>query len=232
MTTIRALPFAFSSAASPPASCSSPAAAATSRRTRARCGWSTRPTSSGRSTSTRIVGSAEPRRRPVHRRRLRRPRTRATTTFSMRGGVAGATIATLDGDPEEGRPDRRSSPTPTPARRRWPRSTRRRTSPTRARRSCASSTPRRATAAAIDAYLDRQRRLVLDLAAPRRRRSRPRVSACRRPSSTSIRAGATAYRLCVTAAGDKTDVRLDTTLVVGDREIITVILSRTPAPCC
>ncbi len=36
------------------------------------------------------------------------------------------------------------------------------------------------------------------------------------------------YRLCVTAAGDRTDVRLDTTLAVGDREIVTVILSRTP----
>ena len=40
--------------------------------------------------------------------------------------------------------------------------------------------------------------------------------------------GTSPYRLCVTAAGDRTDVRLDTTLAVGDREIITVILSRTP----
>ena len=39
--------------------------------------------------------------------------------------------------------------------------------------------------------------------------------------------GSTPYRLCVTAAGDKTDVRLDTTLAAGDREVLTVILSRT-----
>ena len=36
------------------------------------------------------------------------------------------------------------------------------------------------------------------------------------------------YRLCVTAAGDRTDVRLDTLLTVESRDIVTVILSRTP----
>ena len=40
--------------------------------------------------------------------------------------------------------------------------------------------------------------------------------------------GTTPYRLCVTAAGDRTDVRLDAGLAIGDREIVTVILSRTP----
>ena len=43
-----------------------------------------------------------------------------------------------------------------------------------------------------------------------------------------IRANATTpYRLCVAAAGDRTDVRLDAELTAGDREIITMILSRT-----
>ncbi|MCE9658538.1 MAG: DUF4397 domain-containing protein [Burkholderiales bacterium] len=37
---------------------------------------------------------------------------------------------------------------------------------------------------------------------------------------------AAGYRLCVTAATDKTDIRLDTALVVGDRRVVTVILSR------
>ena len=35
------------------------------------------------------------------------------------------------------------------------------------------------------------------------------------------------YRLCVTAANDKADLRLDSTLVVEDRRVVTVILSRT-----
>lgn len=35
------------------------------------------------------------------------------------------------------------------------------------------------------------------------------------------------YRLCVTAASDKADVRLDTTLVVRNHKVVTVILSRT-----
>jgi hypothetical protein len=38
---------------------------------------------------------------------------------------------------------------------------------------------------------------------------------------------AAGYQLCVTAAADKSDVRLDTTLVVADRQVVTVILSRT-----
>ncbi|MEO5882656.1 MAG: DUF4397 domain-containing protein [Caldimonas sp.] len=38
---------------------------------------------------------------------------------------------------------------------------------------------------------------------------------------------ATPYRLCVTAAGDRTDLRLAADLTVGDREVVTVILTRT-----
>ena len=40
--------------------------------------------------------------------------------------------------------------------------------------------------------------------------------------------GAAPYRLCVTAAGNRTDVRLDATLAVEDRDIVTVVLTRTP----
>ncbi len=41
--------------------------------------------------------------------------------------------------------------------------------------------------------------------------------------------GSTAYHLCVTAAGDKDDVRLDSSLAVGDRQVLTVVLSRSPS---
>ncbi|MEP7303727.1 MAG: DUF4397 domain-containing protein [Caldimonas sp.] len=45
---------------------------------------------------------------------------------------------------------------------------------------------------------------------------------------TAINPSATTpYRLCVTAAGDRTDLRLDADLTVGDREVVTVILTRT-----
>jgi Domain of unknown function (DUF4397) len=53
------------------------------------------------------------------------------------------------------------------------------------------------------------------------------VSGLQTTFATIRASGATPYRLCVTAAGDRTDLRLATDLTAGDRDVVTVILTRT-----
>ena len=145
--------------------------------------------------------------------------------FSIRGGVAGATIATLVGDPEEGRPD--------DARRLLER---RHAGAGRDRRDGGRARQGRGQAALLQHRVERQRRhrRLPDrhrrlVRRPRRPPppSRPRSPTCRRPSSTSIRA---APRPIASAspppATGPTSASIPTSCV-GDREIVTVILSRT-----
>lgn len=53
------------------------------------------------------------------------------------------------------------------------------------------------------------------------------VSALQTTFATIRSSDTTPYRLCVTAAGDRTDVRLTADLLVGDRDVVTVVLTRT-----
>ena len=144
--------------------------------------------------------------------------------FSIRGGVAGATIATLQATLKKGEPMTlvAYSNAGTPA---------------LAAIDEAEDEPDKGTArlrffntaandsGAIDAYLIASGASCNDLST-----ATAVATAVSDLQATFIDinpSGASPYRLCVTAAGDRTDVRLSTDLNVGDREIITVILSRT-----
>ena len=129
--------------------------------------------------------------------------------FSIRGGVAGATHRHAPGDPEEERADDARRPTRTPARRPWPRSTRPRTSPTRARPKLRFFNTASNDSGAIDAYLVANSASCADLS----------TATAVATAVSDLQASfidinpsdaATPYRLCVTAADDRTDVRLDT----------------------
>ena len=144
-------------------------------------------------------------------------------TFSVRGGTAGATLATLDGvvpksthqaivaystagtttlaiiDEEEDDPDKGSV-------------------------KLRFFNTAAADAGNVDVYLVDMDVQCLALAeAP----VATGVSGLQSAFTTINPRSAPGYRMCVTAANDKTDLRLDTTLVVDDRQVVTVILSRT-----
>ena len=62
---------------------------------------------------------------------------------------------------------------------------------------------------------------------PRQRPRRRRASPGCRPRYTELASSATAYHLCVTSAGDKSDVRLEIpSFVLSEKRIVTVILAR------
>jgi hypothetical protein len=144
--------------------------------------------------------------------------------FSIRGGVAGATIATLQATLKKGEPMTlvAYSNAGTPA---------------LAAIDEAEEEPDKGTAklrffntaandsGAIDAYLIAAGASCNDLGAATAVATA--VSDLQETFLDINPSGAAPYRLCVTAAGDRTDVRLSTDLALGDREIITVILSRT-----
>jgi len=146
-------------------------------------------------------------------------------TFSVRGGVAGATVATLDAtlakdshlalvaysnagtpalaavDEEEDRPDKGNA---------------------KLRFFNTAS----GDIGSIDAYLiattsDCSALSTMDIAVA------SAVSGLQETFTVINPREAPPYRLCVTAAGDRTDIRLDADLAVGDREVVTMILTRT-----
>jgi len=145
-------------------------------------------------------------------------------TFSVRGGVAGATIATLDAtlakeshltlvaysnagtaalaavDEDEDRPDKDSA---------------------KLRFFNTASND----SGSIDAYLIASGSTCSDLSTSTAVATA--VSDLQTVFTDINKSGADPYRLCITAAGDRTDVRLDADLTVGDREVVTVILTRT-----
>ena len=147
-------------------------------------------------------------------------------TFSVRGGVAGATIATLDApvaknthqaivaysnggtptltmiDEEEDDPDKGSA---------------------KLRFFHTAATD----SGSVDIYLLDIATACSSLVGNPATPIATGVSGLQTAFTTINPSPAAGYRLCVTAASDKADVRLDTALVVGDRQVVTVIMSRT-----
>jgi len=146
--------------------------------------------------------------------------------FSIRGGVAGATIATLSATLKKTEPMTlvaySNAGTPTLAE-----IDETEDEPDKGAAKLRFFNTASSDSGAVDAYLiDISDSCANDLATP------PAVATAVSDLQATfidiVPSGTTPYRLCVTAAGDRTDVRLDTELAVGDREIVTVILSRTP----
>jgi len=147
-------------------------------------------------------------------------------TFSVRGGVAGATIATLDAsvaknthyaivaysnggtptltmiDEEEDEPDGDSAKL-------------------RFFHTAATDSGN------VDAYLLDAATSCSSLVGNPATPIATGVSGLQTSFTTINPSPAAGYRLCVTAATDKADVRLDTILMIGKHKVVTVILSRT-----
>ena len=146
--------------------------------------------------------------------------------FSVRGGVAGATIATLaatvakdkhlaivaysnGGTPTLALLDEEADP------------------PSSGSAKLRFFNTTASDSGSVDVYLVADATACSALAATAATPVATAVSGLQTAYTTINPSTATGYHLCVTAATDKSDVRLDTQLVVADRQVVTVILSRT-----